>query len=88
MNLNLNLVFLKSMNLNLIFLKSMNLNLNLKIKKKKDPTLVLRPKSESLSSPTLFRENVLYAFSEENDLSTGLVLPAATTACFSSKVFE
>ena len=37
MNLNLNLVFLKSMNLNLnlIFSKSMNLNLNLNLKIKK-----------------------------------------------------
>ena len=47
----------------------------------------IRPKSESLPCPILFRGNDLIRFKEENDLSAGLGLPAATIACFSSNVF-
>ena len=47
----------------------------------------IRPKSESLSCSILFWENGLIRFKEENDLSTGLSLPAATIAFLSSKVF-
>ena len=47
----------------------------------------IRPKSESLSCPILFRENDLIRFKEENNLSTDSGLPTATTAVFSSKVF-
>ena len=47
----------------------------------------LRPKSESLSCSTLFGENDLIRFAEENDLLTDLGLPAATIGFFSSKVF-
>ena len=42
----------------------------------------IRPKSESLSCSILFWENDLIRFKEENDLSTDLGLPAATTAFF------
>ena len=47
----------------------------------------LRPKSESLFCPILFREKDLIRFAEESDLPTDLGLPAATIAFFSSKVF-
>ena len=47
----------------------------------------IKPKSESLSCPVLFRKNDLIRFKEKTDLSTGLGLLAATIACFYSKVF-
>ena len=45
------------------------------------------PKSEILSCPILFRENDLIRFKVENYPPTGLGLPAAASAFFSSKVF-
>ena len=47
----------------------------------------IRPKSESLLCLILFRENDLMRFKEENDLSNGSSLPAATIASVFSTVF-
>ena len=50
-------------------------------------SMYIRPKSESLSCSILFWENDLIRFKAENDLSTDLGLPAATTAVFFFKSF-
>ena len=48
-------------------------------------SMYIRPKSESLSCSILFYD--LIRFKAENDLSTDLGLPAATTAVFFFKSF-